>query len=62
MTLQTQRRKAEREVQVLEDRVLHLIELRRPVPHPLAQKLRGARLHALQIGPARPISGREETR
>lgn len=51
--------KPERAVQILEDRVVRLRELGRPIPHALAEKFRAARLHALQVGPVRRPLDRE---
>lgn len=57
MNTRTERRRAEREVQGLEERVLRILALRQPVPHGLTVALKVARLKALQLGPVRrPMS------
>jgi hypothetical protein len=53
MTPRTERRRAEREVQGLEERVERLVALKRPIPDGLAMALKAARFRALQIGPVR---------
>ena len=57
MTPRTERRRAEREVQGLEGRVLRMLALRQPIPHKLRAKLKDARSRALGVGPVRrPMS------
>lgn len=58
MTPRTERRRAEREVQGLEERVLRMLALRQPIPHGLTAALKVARLKALQIGPVRRPASR----
>lgn len=58
MTPRTERRRAEREVQKLADRLQSHIDRGRYIPHSLMQKLKEARLRALLLGPVRRPASR----
>lgn len=58
MNPRTEYRKAEREAQGLEDRVMRLVKQRLPIPRTLMFQLKAARSQALQFGPVRRPASR----